>query len=156
MGFVTKSVGILILTIHFIPLLHAQTSTNITGGNLTGTTGSISYSVGQINFQQQVGPDNHISEGVQQSYSIEVINDHSDFNVGIYPNPTSGDLHIQLDKIMAGITIQLYDYNGLEISNMTLEDTNHILDLQHLPSAVYMLKFIVEGSEQKVYKIIKR
>ena len=46
--------------------LQAQESVNATGGDASGSGGSVSYSVGQITYQTHTGINGSVAEGVQQ------------------------------------------------------------------------------------------
>lgn len=75
-----------------------------------------------------------------------------DFSIGFYPNPVKNQLHISSLKSINKFSI--YNINGQMVFNKDLNATQAKLDVQHLPSGIYMAKITVEGSE-KSYKIIK-
>ncbi len=57
----------------------------------------------------------------------------------LYPNPTSGMIHIQHDEKLAGI--QIFDMVGKIIINQKCQDeTETNIDLTHLPNGVYHVK----------------
>ena len=49
----------------------AQSSVSSAGGNATGTGGSVSYSVGQVGFSFYSSGSGSVTEGVQQTYSMQ-------------------------------------------------------------------------------------
>ncbi len=48
--------------------LHAQEATLASGGNATGSGGSVSYSVGQVVYTTNIGTTGSVAQGVQQAY----------------------------------------------------------------------------------------
>lgn len=54
-------------------LANAQSNIVAGGGDASGSTGSVSYSIGQIDFQYRSSADYSVSEGVQQTYSFKAI-----------------------------------------------------------------------------------
>ncbi len=48
--------------------ISAQEVISASGGNATGSGGSVSYSVGQLFFMTHTGADGSVAEGVQQPY----------------------------------------------------------------------------------------
>lgn len=53
--------------------LQAQTSVNATDGDVSGSGGSVSYSVGQVVYTTHTGTSGSVAEGVQQPYEISVV-----------------------------------------------------------------------------------
>jgi hypothetical protein len=74
----------------------AQQATTATGGNTSGSGGTVAYSVGQIVYTTNTGTNGSVAQGVQQPYEISIvlgIDNHS-INLGLsaYPNPTTNYL----------------------------------------------------------------
>src|SRR5688572_11158687 len=73
--------------------LKAQQGTVAAGDNASGTNGSVSYSIGQIDYINISTAEGKITEGLQQPYEIYVITgiDKSAINLNfkVYPNPTA-------------------------------------------------------------------
>jgi hypothetical protein len=66
--------------------LSAQQSTNTAGGNATGTGGTVSFSVGQINYTTNIGTGGSACQGVQQPYEIYAVtsvDDAKDLNINL-------------------------------------------------------------------------
>lgn len=74
--------------------LQAQTSVNATDGDVSGSGGSVSYSVGQVVYTTHTGTSGSVAEGVQQPYEISVVTGLEEaqsinLSVTAYPNPTT-------------------------------------------------------------------
>jgi hypothetical protein len=53
--------------------MYAQDTTPASGGNATGTGGSVSYTIGQIVYTTNSGTNGSLSQGVQQPYEISLV-----------------------------------------------------------------------------------
>lgn len=53
--------------------LKAQEAIPASGGNATGSGGSVSYSVGQVEYSSNTGSGGSVAAGVQQPYEISVV-----------------------------------------------------------------------------------
>lgn len=142
----------------------AQQNTTATGGEAKGDGGSISYSIGQIDYTNQGNSTGLITQGLQQPAEIFVyIGDHPviiDQNpeFSVYPNPTRDFtvLHVKY-SVAKKMSYILYDMLGRIVSKQQLINVRTIIRLDQLPSAVYILT-VVDDSNSKVitqFKIIK-
>ena len=73
--------------------LSAQQSVNTGGGNTTNSSGSVSFSIGQLVFNTQITTGGSIRQGVQQAFEILNVSGIDQikltYNVNIYPIPAS-------------------------------------------------------------------
>jgi hypothetical protein len=77
MKFYTKFFLTISFTLCSLGLVHAQESINASGGEATGSEGTVSYSVGQVFYSTFSDQGNgSISEGVQQNLEIETLGEH--------------------------------------------------------------------------------
>jgi hypothetical protein len=144
--------------------LHAQEAMSVTGGNASGSGGSVSYSVGQVFYTANTGSNGSIAQGVQQPYEISVISGIEEFK-GItmkctaYPNPTTDCLTLKVDAATAfsvqPLSFQLYDINGKLLENKIIEADETTINMVNYASAAYFLKVIQNNKEIKTFKIIK-
>ena len=141
--------------------IHA--SVNTSGGNASGTGGSVSYSVGQVFNTTAFGTNGSVSEGVQQPFEISVLSGVDitgiDLYYAVYPNPTSGKLTLKLDAStttnIQSMRYQLYDVNGKMLRNDRLKEFETSIDMSDFVSATYFLKVTNINKEVKLFKIIK-
>jgi hypothetical protein len=72
--------------------IYAQSSTLTAGTNVSSDSGSISYSIGQIDNNATVNSSGYINQGVQQPFEIVTLSGHEISDISIvaqaYPNPT--------------------------------------------------------------------
>jgi len=141
--------------------LQAQTSFNATGGDASGSGGTVSYSVGQVGYTTNTGTNGSVAQGVQQPYEISVVTAIEESNginlsVSAYPNPTTDYLTLEVKEFdMTNLGFQLYDMNGKLLQNEKIFDNQTSIDMRNLVPASYFVKVIQENKEVKTFKIIK-
>lgn len=138
----------------------AQSNTVSTGGNANGTGGSVSFSVGQVDYTNQSGSGGSINQGVQQPYEIFQTNGLQDLlstiGFNVFPNPTTDQIFLEsTSSNIDGINYQLFDAAGKAITLVyTLSESNSI-DMVNLPTGSYNLVIRNGESIIQTYKIIK-
>ena len=138
----------------------AQSNTIAAGGNGSGSTGTVSFSIGQIDYMTQSGASGEINQGVQQPYEIVELNGVNTLNSGISltigPNPTSDKLILTADlSDNSELFYSLFDNNGKEIiREIRLMESNQI-DISNQPVGMYQLQVRNSESTLKSFKIIK-
>jgi len=143
--------------------LRAQQATPASGGTFNGSGGSVSYSVGQIDYTTNIGTTGTVSQGVQQPIEIYVFTGIDvpgiDLSITAYPNPATNYLLLKVDGVMKGQYIaSLVDINGKLIETKKVEDIETRFDMSNLVISTYFVKVIRSSSPQqlvKTFKIIK-
>ncbi len=141
--------------------LQAQESVNATGGDASGSGGSVSYSVGQVVYTTNTGTTGSVAQGVQQPYEISVVTaieeaTRINLSVSVYPNPTTDYLTLSINDFdILNLSFHLYDINGKMIQQNKINISETIISITEIPPAVYFLKITDNGKEIKVFKIVK-
>ena len=96
--------------------IQAQEAVTAAGGDATGSGGSVSYSIGQIDYITNTGTGGTVTQGVQQPYEFFIvgIDDKKDISVelSVYPNPAVSTVNLRIDnQNLENISFQLYDMN---------------------------------------------
>ena len=80
-----------------------------------------------------------------------------DFSVKIYPNPTKGDLTVEIHNLPEGkaANLRLYDMSGSLILQKTEVRDTERLNISNRPDGIYILK-ITSGDSTTEWKIIKQ
>lgn len=151
------------LLLFFIGLagIHAQEVILATGGEASGSEGSASYSVGQVVYTTNTGPNGSLAQGVQQPYEISIISEFDDFKdvdlwVSAYPNPTMDYLLLQTEGYDHGnLSYKLYDINGQLLENKRIITYETIISVKNLGPSAYILKVINGDVDLMTFKIIK-
>lgn len=142
--------------------LSAQSALVGTGGEASGSGGSVSYSVGQIAVQSNSEGSTSISEGVQQPYEIQTIGIDNypgiTLNAVVYPNPTQGTVILSIDSFDSFSDIvfaRLYDGNGKQIRVIRIADHQTEIGMESLSTGTYYLNLFSGKQMLKSFKVVK-
>ena len=141
--------------------LYAQEAVPASGGNATGSGGSVSYAVGQAVYTTNTGTNGSAAQGVQQPYEVSVTTGTEKANgisLGLtaYPNPTTENITLNIGNYNTdNLTYQLFDVAGKLLQNKKIESTETVINMENLDHASYFVKIIDNNKEVKVFKIIK-
>jgi hypothetical protein len=139
--------------------LHAQSHTDAAGGNATGSGGSLSYSIGQIDFTRQAGTTGVLTLGVQQPFEINyftgIKDELNETDATIFPNPVSDILKIQVnDPIHEALFYELFDLSGKSIVKKGMNGKLAELNVSGLPDGMYFLNINAPDKKVKTFKLI--
>ena len=140
--------------------VQAQEAIPTTGGNASGSGGSVSYSVGQIVYTTDTGTNGSVAQGVQQPFEISVVGIDEAKGItlqcSVYPNPTMDFLILKVKNFSSSIcNYQLYDLNGQLIKSQKLDKAETNIPMENLVAKTYFLKITEGNKEVKTFKIIK-
>nr|MBS0037311.1 T9SS type A sorting domain-containing protein [Saprospiraceae bacterium] len=141
--------------------LQAQQAVVPAGGNASGNSGSVSYTVGQVFYQTIDGPSAYATEGVQQPYEIynltSVENLELTLEVSIFPNPTSDYLIIELDEsVDRSMNYAVFDVSGKQVDNQLLSGIRTAIPTAGLSSGTYFIAIFREGEKINTFKVVKQ
>jgi len=142
--------------------LQAQESVNTTGGNASGSGGSVSYSVGQVVYTTNTGINGSVAQGVQQPYEISVVTAIEEakginLTVSAYPNPTTDYLTLEVKEFeLSNLHFQLYDMSGKLLQSEKITGNQTSIAMSNLTPATYFVKVVQGKEEVKTFKIIKK
>jgi hypothetical protein len=148
-----------LLTLVFGLTGKAQISTNATGGDATGTGGSVAYSVGQIVYTTNTGATGQVSQGVQQPYEIFSAGMNETETIillSIFPNPTLDQLTLQISDLNdKQLSYQLLDIQGkiLKVEKLTSKNTQ--IEMSNLPVAFYIINVYEEAKLVQMFRVNK-
>ena len=99
-----------------------------------------------------------VTQGVQQS--IELFNlsnpELTALTLTAYPNPTTDYVVLALtNSTLTDLSYALYDLQGRLVHKGKVNEDTTQIPMQHLESAVYLLKVNQNNQELKSFKIIK-
>jgi hypothetical protein len=152
---------LVVLAIWVLSILQLQAQKGVTasGGDANNSTGSISYSVGQIDFAAATNATGAINAGIQQPYEVFVSAvDEAFFNaeINVFPNPADHYISLNIQDFKEGFSYQLFDLNGKLISSGNILEQLTNISMLQLPTATYLLN-VQEGQKTiKSFKIVKR
>jgi hypothetical protein len=88
--------------------------------------------------------------GTENTLSISDINEPSNLNTYIYPNPVSNKFKIKNDDTI--ISLKLYNVLGMKVLDMKISESE--IDISNLKKGIYLLK-IQQSNSTKTLKLIK-
>lgn len=141
--------------------LQAQESVPATGSNASSSSGSVSYTVGQLVFSHKTGAVGSMTEGVQQPYEVQVITGIEDgrditLSFTVYPNPTTDYLMLRAENMdLSTLHYQLYNLNGQLLKDQAMSGNESSVSMWKYASAIYYLKVLDHEDVVKTFKIIK-
>ena len=138
---------------------YAQDTGNASGGDASGSGGTVAYSIGQIVYTYESGTNGNTNQGVQQPYEIYSVGiDESMTTISLitYPNPTTDYLVLEFtDYSNEKMEYHLIDLNGKTIIKNSISSSKTKIDLNTYSKGIYFIKIIKELKEIKTFKIIK-
>jgi hypothetical protein len=141
--------------------LQAQESVNATGGNASGSGGTVTYSIGQVVYTTNTGTNGSVAQGVQQPFEISVVTGLEEakginLSVSAFPNPATDFLTLEVENYeLSALTFQLYDMNGKLLQNEKITGNQTNIVMSNLVPATYFVKVTESNKEIKTFKIIK-
>ncbi|RLC09286.1 MAG: hypothetical protein DRI24_22070 [Deltaproteobacteria bacterium] len=152
----------LLLLLFILSFTYSQQSQATSGGDASGSGGSVSYSVGQIVYTTNTGDNGSVAQGVQQPYEIQIImaidgNDGIFLEYSVYPNPTTDLLNLKIDHYrLEGLRYLLYDMQGHLLDSKKITGKITTLNMGGYVPSAYLLQITDHKKEIKVFKIIKK
>ncbi|WP_430411150.1 T9SS type A sorting domain-containing protein [Kordia sp.] len=154
-----KKTTLFLIALFFTSFLVAQETPVSSANESTGSTGSVSYSVGLLTVKTLESTEGSVSQGAQIPLEVTQLlstNDPSfnDVAVRVFPNPTANVLRLKTGK-HTNLSYQLFDLNGKSIKNEK-KISSETISIGTLKSGTYLLKILQETKEIKTFKIIKK
>jgi hypothetical protein len=155
------NVSAVLLLIFGFTGLQAQEAIPASGGNASGSEGSVSYSVGQMVYTTNIGTNGSVAQGVQQPFEISVVTGLEDtegisLRCSVYPNPTTDYLVLKVENFdKENLSYQLIDIKGKPLENKKITGIETSIVMSSLTPATYFLKVTQNNKEVKTFKIVK-
>jgi hypothetical protein len=156
----SRPILLLILGLLMVGFIQAQESANASGGDATGSGGTVAYSVGQIVYTTNFVTTGSVAQGVQHSFEIFTVGiKETELNISLtaFPNPTTENLTLQIsDYKNEKLSYQLFDMQGKQLSNGQVTAQQTKINMNGLPSATYFINVVnQENKKFQSFKIIK-
>ena len=157
-----KNNTLLILSFLFSFSMKAQTSHQVlsaTGGDATGTGGSVAYSVGQIVYTTSTGTTGSVAQGVEQAYeiySVGIKETALNISLSVFPNPTSDFLTLKVqDYNNEALSYNLLDEQGKLVLNEQIITQDTQVAMSTLARGAYFINIVQTNKKIQTFKIIK-
>lgn len=141
--------------------LRAQNTMSASGGNASGSGGTVTYSVGQVGYTTLNGTSGSVAQGVQQPYEISVISGLEaardiSLMVSAFPNPATEYLTLEVkDYPLSALSYRLFDMDGKLVEAKKIESNQTNIAMNNLVPASYLLLVIEDNTEVKSFKVVK-
>ena len=140
--------------------VQAQQATTTTGGDASGSGGTVAYSVGQVVYTTNTDASGTVSQGVQHAYEIFTLGiKETALNISLtaFPNPTMDNLTLHIsDYNNEKLSYQLFDMQGKQLSNGQIVAQQTQINMNSLPTATYFVNVVnQENKKVQSFKIIK-
>ncbi len=140
--------------------LSAQQVIATSGGTGQNTSGTITYTLGELVIETYSGTDKKLTQGFQQSRliitAVSEIKGLS-YTVTAYPNPTTNFIKIKLEKdFPETLDYLLMDINGKVLSSGKIENGETDISFEDNAVGTYFIKIIQEKKEVKTIKVVKQ
>lgn len=143
-------------------IVQAQDNTTTSFHNIQNTSGSITYSIGQIAINTAVDiQSNSIAEGVHQPYEIATVlavknETMEQLELIVYPNPTSSSLNIEISNFeIKNGTYTIFDNYGRKTGNGMLNALTTTINIENYQAATYYIEIYQNKTKIKTFTVIK-
>lgn len=141
-------------------MAQAQQANVVSGGDASGSDGTVAYSVGQIVYTSNANSYGVVSQGIQHAYEVYTLETQDvqlNTELAVFPNPTSDNLTLSISNYNNEVLFyQLFDIQGkLLISEQIREQQTQIIT-NSLPAATYFIVVNQDNKKVKSFKIIKK
>jgi len=138
---------------------NAQQVISSSGSTLKNSTGSLSFTVGELVIDTKNAGATTITQGFHQTkLTITAMNvlREQNFSISAFPNPTNDFVNLKIEKgEIRDIEFTLFDLQGKVLSNQKIKNTNTEVPFSGYNSGNYLLKVNQKGKEIQTFKIIK-
>ena len=155
-----KKILFIIVASFLILETNAQETVSATGGNYSGTTGTVSFTVGQVAYSTNSGSNGKVLEGVQQPFEIFVTSTNESIDGSIElcvsPNPITDFLKLKIQNLkVTNLNYELYDLSGKLLIKAKITNDETSIDMKTFVTSSYLLKVMENYKEIKTFKILK-
>jgi hypothetical protein len=157
-----KKIFYLIIYLSYL-LGYGQRDNVASGGDSYGSGGTASYSIGQVSYETNSGPNGILNQGVQQPFEIFVTLTNPEFHsdltkITLFPNPAVITVMLSISNLdnFDGYFYSLTDITGKIIKKNSITSNDTSLDVRSLPGACYFLNVFQNNKPIKSFKLLKK
>lgn len=141
--------------------VYAQSNTVSSGGVASGSGGSSTYSIGQLDYVPASGSGGSATLGLQRPLEIVVVSGVKETAVqltaSVFPNPSSDFVNLIITGAeIKFMSFELTDVAGKQLVQRKLTSVTSTIQLKEFAAGTYFLKVDNNGTALKTFKIIKK
>ena len=141
----------------------AQIGLVTTGGDIQGSNGSVSYTVGQVAVQSIEASAASLTEGVQQPYEIQTVGVDNypviTLDAAVYPNPTADRIVLEINNVETfhetSLQAMLFNANGQHIQIVNVVGLQTTINMSAFGAGTYYLRVTADQQTLKTFKVVK-
>lgn len=138
----------------------AQQNTVTAGGDASGTGGSASYSIGQVDYVTASGTGGVATQGVQQPYEIYqtvgIKTADIKLELSAYPNPATDLLNLLFKNKPADLHYELLNAEGKLLKEEHIDAELTAIHVEELSNGTYYLDVLAKNNTViATFKVIK-
>ena len=142
---------------------NAQSNVITSGANGNGAAGSVSFTIGQLDYINANSTAGDINQGVQQPFEIYKVTGLDDMqlaglDIQISPNPSFGAMTLLINGAsfeQKKLSYSIQSINGDRLAYQSITNRQTPIKLEHLAAARYFLTIYAEQVKIATYKIVK-
>ena len=129
-----------------------------TGGFYSNGSGQLSVTIGEVITTTISDGTNELTQGFHQTIiTVTNIENHSiDFEMSVFPNPTSKSVTIRIKELKDNISLTLYGVDGKIILTERIQSLETNLNVEQFANGIYFLNLSKDGQFIKLYKVLKQ
>jgi uncharacterized delta-60 repeat protein len=123
---------------------------------IAGQTGQVFTPMSNGNFAVIISLDNCSDTSGCLSVTTFGIENNFDHDISVYPNPTSGEIMLSVNKALSNATVRIVSLTGQTVlKKENLNGSQIMFDISSYPSGIYYME-VSEGSHIARTKVIKK
>lgn len=141
--------------------VQSQETVAASAGDGLGSSGTSSYTIGQVFYIVSTANEGSVNEGVQQAIEFDTMTNPELTSVQLeavtYPNPSTDHIVLSVaDTGLRHLSYVLLDVQGKVLSDGPITNSDTQICIQHLSVGTYVLKVNQNNFELKTFKILKK
>lgn len=134
------------------------------GSNATGSSGSVSYSIGQLFYTNFETADFNVAQGVQQpevktTLTTKIESSKPKTGMFVFPNPAKDFIYLTTAEIALEkelMSYKLFNLHGMLLKQSDINQEESKIYLNDLMPSLYLLQVYRNNKLLKTFKIIKK
>ena len=139
--------------------LHAQQAVVPAGAEASGTGGTLSWTLGQVDAAYLTSASGSISQGVQQPFELLTVSIPEEERswITLMPNPAHDGVTLNVGELPATeMQYRLLDANGKTLASGPITATHTFIPLADRPAATYLIQLLRTHGDPLVLRVIKQ
>lgn len=151
-----KSLSFLFFCLFLVTIVSAQEVVSTQGDSYSNSSGIVDFTIGEVVINTLNDGSNDLTQGFHQTnWTITSVEDISNYNVSIFPNPTDDVINVKT-SVFEGVYYLFYDINGKLLKEGNLTSGQTPIDVSQFAAGSYILTLNNKSKNLKKIKLIKQ